>query len=84
MAWKIPATMTDPIKAAMPDDLTTPIMIGTNAKLVALHHRQPGADQAEPDGLEQGGNTCKQHRHLDQEDHIGASKSKAGSAGNND
>ena len=30
------------------------------------------------------GNTCKQHRHLDQEDHIGASKSKAGSAGDND
>ena len=34
MAWKIPTAMTDPIKAAMPDDLTTPIMIGTNAKLV--------------------------------------------------
>ena len=33
-AWKMPATITDPINAAMPDDLTTPIMIGTNAKLV--------------------------------------------------
>ena len=33
-AWNSPATTTDPISAAMPDDLTMPIMIGTKAKLV--------------------------------------------------
>ena len=52
-------------------------------KAGALHYRQPCADRAEADSLEQGSYTGEQHRHLDQEHHVGTAECKPCRAGDN-
>ena len=51
-------------------------------KACTLHNWQPCTNRPKANGLEQGCDTGKQHRHLNQKHHIGATKRKAGSAGN--